>query len=245
MTSIATYPLDVRGFIVETLRLPLACKAAYLMILVDYCARGEPPPDDDHVLAALTSAAAAWPLMRPVVAPLFDIRDGRWYHTGIEAELERVRKVQANAVRASQIAGLSKRRKKAPEPPPMNTPDIVAAMADAAATGLGVTQTHIPVEELTIPEPPSAATMEPMLEDFVLTGDDVLECQTRGATLDEIAEWLDYFRGYHLKAGTLAEDWTVLWYRFVDRKIEERDKGGKKAKPRVEVSRRAPAPPPG
>jgi len=258
MTTLNVYPLNVKEFIVETLRLPVWCKAAYLMILLDYCTRGEPPPDDDHVLMQITSSTPDEWLKndRPLLAPLFDIRDGKWYHKGIEAELERARLTKDNAARASKIAG--NKRRKAPVELSQDRVKIgeqfdeayKAAAADAFAHGVGTTVAHIPIAELTAPAPPAvthtdvAATMEPLSEDFVLTGEDVIECQTRGATLDEIADWLDYFRSYHLKAGTLAEDWTALWFRLVDRKIEERDKTARKAKPRVELSRRAPAPPP-
>ncbi len=243
MSAIETYPLNVKQFIVDTLRLTPMHKAAYLMILLDYCARGEAPPDDDNVLCSVTGLMD-WSLARPLIATLFDIRDGRWYHTAIEAEIERQAKVKTTAMTASDAAKRKRDERK-------GIAAFVSGKSDNQLAGLvNVEAVKQEVERLG-PAPqlvtievaqPAAPVDHPIPEDFAIDGADFITCQSAGANLEEIAEWSDYFRQYHAEAGTLATDWKALFYRFVARKVEERDKKPK-VKPRIELSRRAPAPP--
>ena len=234
-TPIDTYPLDVKQFIVDTLRLPPIAKAAYLMIILDYCARGEAPPADQHVLGQITHADIK---TLEYLIPLFDVRDGRWYHAGIEAEMARQAKVRSVAVNASKAAKDKRDQRK-------GLTQLIVEQSPLGQAATTVTITVPPPQPINTPPAaiqPPAPVDHPIPDDFALDGADIIQCQSAGAGTGEIAEWLDYFRQYHAEAGTLAVDWKALFHRFVGRKIEERD-AKPKPKPRIEVSRRAPAPP--
>ncbi len=260
VTTLDTFPIDVKRFIVETLRLPLPAKAAYLMLILDYCANGKPLPDDDLVLASVTQTSD-WPTLRPYVAELFDIRDGRWHHAEIDAEIERVAKVQANAANASlkaaekRSADAQGRKARGPDLTPITpiTPEIERAFRETmrplaeferpASTTTYIGKPPAPAAPIDPPAPELYA--EPIPENFRLTGEDVIRAQNAGADIDELSEWLNYFGDYHTKASTMSDDWPTLWWRFFDRKMEAKNKtAAPKGKPRVELTnRRAPAPP--
>lgn len=277
MTTLAIYPLDVKQFLVETLRLPPIAKAAYLMIILDYCGRGEPPPDNDVILNQITGTNNQNIL--DAIRPLFEVRDGFWRHAAIDAEIERVAKVQANAVRASAAAAAKKTGKPVAAkidgfkvdnavfvPPfeafqgemtrgaqaspmakfvaPIETPPAARAAPPPPSEKGPMPTTDVMMTIGSVPPTPAVADMAPIPDDFALTGEDVVQLTADGFSMDEIADMLDYFRDYNFKHGTLSDDWNAKFWRYVDQKLSERTKAGiVKAKPRVEVSRRAPPPP--
>lgn len=255
MTTLATFPLNVSKFIVDTLRLPPIAKGAYLMILLDYCAKGEPPPDNANVLAQIAGVDFEdWDEeYTDLIRPLFVIHDGRWFHTEIEDELARARKVADNAARAS-VKAAEARTKRTPAPKPLAFEAEAAIRAEELGPRRAPAPTtqvmHIgkppaPAPEPDLPEPEAPPDVMPIPEDFALDGTMLIQCRNSGADMDDIAGWLDYFRSYNATAGTLSDDWTAAWWRYFDKKVIEKNKAAKPAKaaPRVEVSRRAPPPP--
>jgi uncharacterized protein YdaU (DUF1376 family) len=67
---------------------------SYLMLIKHYWCTGGPPADDDAQLwrIATCDSIQQWrKIVRPMVAPLFDIRDGHWHHHKVEEELAKAR----------------------------------------------------------------------------------------------------------------------------------------------------------
>lgn len=67
---------------------------AYLMLIKHYWCSGAPLPDDDTQLwrIATCDGIGQWrKVARPMIAPLFDIRDGLWFHHKVEEELTKAR----------------------------------------------------------------------------------------------------------------------------------------------------------
>lgn len=246
MTAIETYPLNVKQFIVDTLRLPPIAKAAYLMILLDYCAQGGPPSDEPEVLASIVNMDLEdwednW---RSLVSPLFDRRDGRWHHAGVDAEIERQSKVRNNAVSASKTAKQKRDQRKGlvPQSAPVACSSLPSGEIEPAVMPVSAGADTLPAPEDDGWKFRKEALDHPLPEDFIIDGPLVIECQNRGADMGEIADWFDWFKAYHAEAGTLSTDWPAAFLRHVDKKMAEKN-GKPKGKPRLELSRRAPAPP--
>src|SRR3990167_2444121 len=84
------YPGD---YLADTQRLTQAQHGAYLLLLIEYYATGEPPPDNDEVLAAIARCSVeVWRSgQRSPCRRFFDIREDKWFHGRVEIELEKRR----------------------------------------------------------------------------------------------------------------------------------------------------------
>lgn len=82
------FPFNVKAYVTDTMRLTTEAHGAYLLLMLDYYSTAEAPPDDNEVLATICKLTPdAWMKHRKVLAPFFQITDGRWVHTRIEAEM--------------------------------------------------------------------------------------------------------------------------------------------------------------
>lgn len=128
------FPFNIKAYMTDTMRLSTEAHGAYLLLMLDYYSMAEPPPDDDDVLAAITKLPASdWIKYRKVLAPLFQIRDGHWFHDRIEAEmLEACSKHAASKAKAeaASAARWSKTGKNKPQEKPAAMPQ--ASLEDAA-----------------------------------------------------------------------------------------------------------------
>lgn len=84
-------PIWIGDYLADTQRLTCEQHGAYLLLIFDYWRNG-PPPDDDDVLRSIVKLdAKAWTKHRPVLARMFQVRDGAWHHRRIDRELEEAR----------------------------------------------------------------------------------------------------------------------------------------------------------
>ncbi len=90
-------PLYIADYLADTSRLSTEQHGAYLLLLMDYWRSG-PPPDNDTILAQITKLPHdAWSIARSILHPLFQVRDGFWFHKRVEKELAKARNLQVIA----------------------------------------------------------------------------------------------------------------------------------------------------
>lgn len=95
-------PLVLGDHLRETARLTTEGHGAYLLLLMDFWVNG-PPPDDDEELAQITRLPIRrWLDLRPRIARLFQIVEGRWRHERIEGELEKAARLVSNRAEAGK-----------------------------------------------------------------------------------------------------------------------------------------------
>ncbi|KKL11339.1 hypothetical protein LCGC14_2546830 [marine sediment metagenome] len=81
------YPGD---YLRDTAHLTTQEHGAYLLLIFHYWGRFSPPKDDDVMLARIINISLRqWKRIRPVIQEFFDVRDGKWFHYRIEAEMRK------------------------------------------------------------------------------------------------------------------------------------------------------------
>jgi uncharacterized protein YdaU (DUF1376 family) len=110
-----------------------------------------------------------------------------------------------------------------------------------AAPPIAVPQPTEPVDDVDddgddLEDESQDARFKPMPKSFALDGEEIHRCRNAGATAAEIAEWFDDWKNGHLARGTLAANWLAAWQTRFANKMDQRPT---RAKPRVEVSRKA------
>lgn len=84
-------PLYVADYLADTQRLTTEQHGAYFLLLLDYWRNGA-PPDNDQVLSQITRLSVdAWVNARSMLEAFFEQRDGCWFHSRVELELEKAR----------------------------------------------------------------------------------------------------------------------------------------------------------
>ena len=80
-------PLYVADYIADTTDLTTEQHGAYLLLIMHYWRRG-PLSDDNRTLANVSRLTPKrWKMVRPFVAPFFQIKKGVWHHVRIDQEL--------------------------------------------------------------------------------------------------------------------------------------------------------------
>lgn len=265
------FRLDVARFMHETSRLGPTVIGAYINIMLDYFEQGEAPPDEDAVLARIVGCDPEnWGLIRFKLQHLFTIKDGRWYHDHVEAEIEAGRKRMSKSAKAAAKAAevhmqesiadvivramgdgnVPQTTMAGADPKGSRTggsPERDRAVAELAA--LEPQDDDLDEDDLGDPEPPVpqpvGITFEgPLDPDFKPDAKEMVEIFNDGYTSPQVAEELDRFKRYNINMGTTSNNWPELWRRWWNRKKPPLHPAEKKPKPRVEVTkRRAPAPP--
>jgi len=84
------FPFYVGDYIKTTARLTTEAHGAYLLLMLDYWARGS-PPDDNNVLATITRLPVnRWiTKVRPLLVGFFEVADGVWRHRRRSQSAER------------------------------------------------------------------------------------------------------------------------------------------------------------
>lgn len=259
MAKALTFRMDVTKFERDTSRLGPAVVGCYIRILLDYFEQGEAPPDEDSVLARIAGCdLEMWRQVRPKLEKLFTISE-RWFHNDTEAEIAAQNKRSARAKAASQGDG-SVTGKAAPTAPIITTmvgADPAANRAAAAREQLAEQRIMSQIvddaidddiEEDLPPEPPPPPPVGIAFErgldpDFRPSAAEIASYMADGYDSDQIARVIDEFKRYNINMGTTSTNWPELWKRWWSRKKPPLHPAEKKPKPRVEVSRRAPAPP--
>jgi uncharacterized protein YdaU (DUF1376 family) len=99
------FAFNVGEYLKDTARLTTEAHGAYLLLMLDYYARGEPCPDDDFILAAVAKLPEEqWKRYRKVLSAFFDIREGYWFHKRIEHEIRDGMRKHAESVARTAAA---------------------------------------------------------------------------------------------------------------------------------------------
>ena len=120
------YPTD---YLSDTQHLTTEEHGAYLLILMNYWQRGEPPLNDDQRLAGITRLPMErWLNARSTLVEFFTIKDNRWWHKRIENDITKVktaRKQQSEAGKKSAAKRLKRRINLTVVETPFNIPSTV------------------------------------------------------------------------------------------------------------------------
>lgn len=105
-------PWYIGDYLADTMHLRAAEHGAYLLLIAAYWRNAGPLNDADAALAAVARCTPAeWRRMRPTIAAFFDVRDSKWHHKRVDAELAAAARKQARA--AAGGAGKAAARKAA------------------------------------------------------------------------------------------------------------------------------------
>jgi uncharacterized protein YdaU (DUF1376 family) len=112
MGATVWFPLYIGDYLADTRKLSRDQHGGYLLLLFEHYLHG-PLPDDDEQLARITLSAtlSEWEKLRKALAPYFDVHDGFWHHSRVEAELEKMRKLRKARQDGAFQANAAKRKK--------------------------------------------------------------------------------------------------------------------------------------
>ncbi|WP_109046687.1 DUF1376 domain-containing protein [Azospirillum sp. TSA6c] len=98
-------PLYIGDYLADTGRLTTEGHGAYLLLIMEYWRSGEPLPDDDEQLASITRLSVdRWAAVRRVLERFFEVADGLWRHTRVDAEMANAGERYAKAKAKSDAA---------------------------------------------------------------------------------------------------------------------------------------------
>lgn len=105
MAALPYMPLYVADYLADAAHLSTTGHGAYLLLIMTYWQRGEPLPDDERKLARIARMTEAeWQDVRDDVSEFFNVREGEWFHSRIERELDKVRSKSSAASRAGKAS---------------------------------------------------------------------------------------------------------------------------------------------
>ena len=164
-------PLYIGRYLRKTSRLSRDQHGAYLLLLMDYWVNG-PPPDDDGQLAAVVKATAKeWAKLRAVLAPYFQIREGRWHSERADTELAKAQRNTELRSSAGKASAAAKRQRRDKEKTNKSSTDVGTYVATDVVTDVATElstapSTALPLEcQQTGITPPS-----PSKKDVVVVG---------------------------------------------------------------------------
>jgi uncharacterized protein YdaU (DUF1376 family) len=102
--NVETYmPLVIEKYHGDTQHLTTLQHGAYLLLLMAYWRTGTAlPAEDDQLRTIARLDRSEWKKVKPVLRPLFEERDGRWFQKRAEMELERARKKREAAIQSAR-----------------------------------------------------------------------------------------------------------------------------------------------
>jgi uncharacterized protein YdaU (DUF1376 family) len=131
------FAFHTADYVKDTMRLTTEGHGAYLLLMLDYYATGAPCPDDDYVLAAVTKLTEErWKQVRKALQPLFDVREGHWYHSRIEREMRSACDRHSASIAAAKLGAAARWGKEGDKPAPNKVPrskDTAKAPKNASA----------------------------------------------------------------------------------------------------------------
>lgn len=250
------FAFNVAEYLKDTMKLGTESHGAYLLLMLDYYANGEPCPDDNFVLAAVAKLTEeAWMKHRKVLEPHFDVRDGYWFHKRIERELadasRRLATAKALAIaggkaravqRAAEQAKTSAKPPATAETPAVAQPAVQPEPQPAASRRPSRQPAH---STLNLKEDSlSPATDRDLKEEGIgapippnwRPSDQISIACLEEATQDEFEREVTTFVNKNLSEGGFSNNWNAAfstwWIRFKD----HRAKAAKKAPARIEVN---------
>lgn len=255
------FAFNIGDYVKDTMRLTTEAHGAYLLLMLDYYGTGAPCPDDDYVLAAVTKLTEErWKQVRRSLQPLFDVREGHWFHSRIEREMREASERHAKRLAAAHAGNDARWGKEQPKPAqstasrsrntaraPKNAnrmPDAVRVPLPNAMPSQSDCDPH---STLTPPynrggeeAPPEADQNDlevgPIPKDF--TPDPATSDIARAAGMT-VAEIDAEVRKFILKRqGQLGDDWQGSFALWIEREMAYRAKQAAKAPPRIEVNNR-------
>lgn len=238
--SLPWFAFDVSAYLKNTMRLNTEAHGCYLLLMLDYYATGKPCPDDDDQLAAVTKIPVElWrDRYRKMLMPLFDVRDGAWFHARIEEEIAAATERHAKAV-AKAAAGANARwsRKASPEHAPSMQQ---ASLEDAHST---ITYNSLSTDRDGLKEPITEPPPDPV-EERPLTPIG-LGFQPPAEVRAECLTWMDA-SSLHLEIqkfvydarekGKLSADWDASFLKWIERFRAFSNKPTTRGKPRVQLN---------
>jgi uncharacterized protein YdaU (DUF1376 family) len=255
------FAFNIKDFIANTKRLNTEAKGAYLLLILDYYEQECGPPDDDDTLATICELSEdAWKRHRKVLAPMFEIKDGYWYHARIEKEILEGAEKHAKMVARSKAGNAAKQLKRASEAPtrkPQGPKKQKSPHKDASGVPEGSlketleapqTQTHITLSSERViaraqdsengsvgqEENPLGSMLDP---NWVPDDDGIAFARGQGMDSDEtIKAELLAFHDRHSANGTFSRNWPGSWRTWCKRFAERDADKPKAAPPRVEVN---------
>ena len=107
-------PLYVGDWDADTAHLDCEQDGAYGRLIRHYWKNGAPVDDDAMLARIVRMERARWRRVRPAIAPFFEIRDGRWFHKRVEAELQRALQIIERRREAGRQGGRPKKQMVSP-----------------------------------------------------------------------------------------------------------------------------------
>lgn len=264
--SLPWFPFNIKDFVTNTLRLNTEAKGAYLMLILDYYQTETAPPDDDEVLAAVTGLSIeAWKRHRRVIAPLFEIKDGKWHHERIQQELLEGHLKHSKAVAKAQAASavaVAKRALKAAnkasskdtskvtmeDQPPRSKPSRNHQDTSKDTSKVILETPHKQTQILDggggdararEPDPVSVSEIEDRLTDTQPVSLGVpIDHWTPDFVHPADVGLLNEFCRLHEERGTFSKDWPSLWQKHLDDAKAPKPAKKRTVPPRIETDKR-------
>jgi uncharacterized protein YdaU (DUF1376 family) len=265
MTKLEPLPwfaFNIADYLKDTMRLSTEAHGAYLLLMLDYYGTGAPCPDDDYVLSAVAKLPEErWKQVRKALQPLFDVRDGHWFHSRIEREMRDASDRHAKRTAAASAANDARwggKGAKADQSTAPRSPDTARAPKNANRTPNRM-RDAIPIASVPVsPEDPqiqihSTLTVEregalsevddddleigtSIPKDFLPSAETSDRARAAGMEVAEIDAEVRKFINHQLSAGNFSSNWQASFANWIERGIEYRAKQTAKAPPRIEVN---------
>lgn len=88
-------PFFIGDYMRDTMHLSNRGHGTYMLLIFACWVRGGWVDDNDETLANIAKLSPSdWIATRPIVAPFFKLRDGKWFHSRVERELKRAQSTQ-------------------------------------------------------------------------------------------------------------------------------------------------------
>jgi uncharacterized protein YdaU (DUF1376 family) len=252
------FAFNIAHYVTDTMRLTTEGHGAYLLLMLDYYATGVPCPDDDFILAALAKLPEErWKQVRKVLEPLFDVREGRWFHRRIEREMREAMLRHSASITHAKAGAAARWEKERSKPAPSaakgsqdtarrpkRAPSNARALP-AASPEQSPGNAHLTLNTPLITEggeaPPEGDDLGiggPVPKDFLPNPETSDRARAAGMSVEDIDSEVRKFIGRRLGDGALSHDWQGSFAEWIEREIGFRKKAAVKAPPRVEVSNR-------
>ena len=277
MTDIVLEPLPwfafhIAAYQTGTMRLTTESHGAYLLLMLDYYGKAAPCPDDDDILAAVTRLSLeSWKRHRKVLAPLFDIRDGFWFHKKIQKEMLEACSKHAASIAKAQRAADARWDGNGPKPArpkvkrhvdtarpvsdaPSNAPSMLQASSEQSLEHTHLHKHSSITEERERALPPEVSqngtgSGEPIPKDFLPDAEISDLAREAGMTVPEIDAEVHKFVLKMRAAGSKSFDWQSSFAMWIERGIayrakqaaHEAQREAHKAPARVEVNVSSPS----